>query len=168
VKSQKIRLALISLWLGAMILFSFVVAPAAFAVLPEARLAGNLVSRVLLIVEILGLILGLTTLLILILCRERRSKAILFESRSYLIELSGLILMLATTGVSRFVVSNRLGDLRESYGEQISTLSQSDPIRLTFNQYHKFSVWLMGFNIIAALVLIVIIILRSESSNRNG
>ncbi|MCI0662014.1 MAG: DUF4149 domain-containing protein [Acidobacteria bacterium] len=151
-----------------MILFSFVVAPAAFAVLPEARLAGNLVSRVLLIVEIFGLILGITTLLILIMCRERRSKALLFESRSYLIELSVLILMLTTTVVSHFVVSNRLGDLRESYGEQISTLAQSDPIRLAFAQYHQFSVWLMSFNIIAALVLIVMIILRSESSNRNG
>jgi len=151
-----------------MILFSFVVAPAAFAVLPEARLAGNLVSRVLMIVEIFGLILGLTTLFILILCRERRSKALLFESKSYLIELSVLILMTAATVASRFLVSNRLGNLRERYGEQISTLARSDPIRLTFDQYHQFSVWLMSFNIIAALVLIVMIILRPETSNRNG
>jgi Domain of unknown function (DUF4149) len=151
-----------------MILFSFVVAPAAFAVLPEPRLAGNLVSRVLLIIEIFGLILGFTTLLILIICRERRSKALLFESKSYLVELSVLILMIGATVVSRFVVSNRLSVLRESYGEQISTLARSDPIRLTFDQYHQFSVWLMSFNIIAALVLIVMIILRSESPNRNG
>jgi Domain of unknown function (DUF4149) len=151
-----------------MILFSFVVAPAAFAVFPEPRLAGNLVSRVLLVVEIFGLILGFLTLLILIICRERRSKALLFESKSYLVELSLLILMLGATVVSRFVVSNRLSDLRENYGEQLSALAQSDPIRLTFDQYHQFSVWLMSFNIIAALVLIVMIILRAESPNRNG
>jgi hypothetical protein len=151
-----------------MALFSFVVAPAAFVVLPETRLAGNLVSRVLMIIEILGIVLGLTTLLILILCRERRSKALLFESKSYLIELAVLVLMTVATVVSRFVVSNRLGDLRERYGEQLSTLAQSDSIRLTFDQYHQFSVWLMSFNIIAALVLIVMIILRSDSPTRNG
>jgi hypothetical protein len=43
----KIRLTLLGLWLGAMAFFSFVVAPSAFAVLPQQQMAGALVSRTL-------------------------------------------------------------------------------------------------------------------------
>jgi hypothetical protein len=158
--AQKIRLALISLWLGMMMLFSFIVAPAAFAVLPQQRLAGNLVSRVLGGVEIIGIALGVITLLVLLFSRERRSKSFIFE-------LTGLALMTISMIVSRFVISHRLRDLRLQYGDQLTDLAQNDPIRSSFDQLHQYSVWLMGFNIIAALVLIALLIQRKGRTAKN-
>jgi Domain of unknown function (DUF4149) len=156
--ARKIRLALISLWLGVMVLFSFIVAPAAFAVLPQPRLAGNVVSRVLGGVEIIGIALGAITILMLIFSRERRSKSFIFE-------LAGLALMTISMFVSRSIVSHRLHDLRLKYGDQLSSLAQNDPIKTSFEQYHQYSVWLMGFNIIAALVLISLLIQRTEKQD---
>ncbi|MBO0801017.1 MAG: DUF4149 domain-containing protein, partial [Blastocatellia bacterium] len=90
--AQKIRLALLGFWLGAMCIFSFVVAPAAFAVLPEQRLAGNIVSRVLGSVEILGIIIGAALLLLLLIFREKRG---------FLLEFVAVALMTLSTVISR-------------------------------------------------------------------
>lgn len=158
--AQKFRLALLSLWLGAMSVFSFIVAPAAFAVLPDRRLAGNVVSRVLGNIEIIGIALGVILLFILFFRRERKGAAFLFE-------LATLFLMTVSMIVSRFVVSKQLHDLRVEHGEQLAALAQSDPVRVTFDQLHQYSVWLMGFNIIAAIVLIALLVWGTHSSQSN-
>lgn len=147
---QKIRISILGVWFGAMALFSFVVAPAAFSALPEQRLAGNVVSRVLGGVEISGVILGLVLLALLLFSREQRGKA-------YLFELIVLALMTLAMIVSRFIVSSRLHELRVKYGDQLSTLAASDPARTTFDLLHHYSVWLMSFNLLAALALIVLL-----------
>jgi hypothetical protein len=154
--TQRIRLALLGVWLGAMAFFSFAVAPAAFAVLPSSQLAGNLVSRTLGIVEIIGIVLGLILLTTTLLSRERRSKAFWFE----VITTASMTISMI---VSRFVVSKSLHDLRLKYGDQLSTMAQSEPVRVTFDQLHQYSVWLMGFNIITAVILIVILMFRTPS-----
>jgi hypothetical protein len=154
--AQKIRLALLSFWLGAMSIFSFIVAPAAFAVLPEQRLAGSMVSRVLGSVEIIGIALGIILLLLLFVFREKRGKPFLFE-------LIAVALMSLSVILSRFVVSGHLRDLREKYGDQLASLAHSDPIRAGFDQWHQYSVWLMSFNILAAIVLIALLARRNPS-----
>jgi Domain of unknown function (DUF4149) len=156
----KIRLALLSFWLGAMSIFSFIVAPAAFAVLPERRLAGSVVSRVLGSVEIIGIALGVILLLILLLRGKRE--------RPFLFELIALALMTISVILSRFVVSSRLQDLRVRYGDQLASLAHSDPIRSGFDQWHQYSVWLMGFNIIAAIVLIALLARRAPTPQSNA
>jgi hypothetical protein len=158
--AQKIRLALLSFWLGAMSIFSFIVAPAAFAVLPERRLAGSMVSRVLGSVEIIGIALGVILLLILLL-RGKREKPFLFE-------LIAIGLMTISVILSRFVVSSRLQDLRVRYGDQLASLAHTDPIRSGFDQWHQYSVWLMGFNIIAAIVLIALLAWRAPTPQSNA
>lgn len=146
----KIRLALLSLWLGAMAYFSFVVAPAAFAVLPTPLVAANLVNRTLGITEFIGLVLGAMLIVLRLSVRERRSRA-------FWLELSTLGLMTAAMLVSRLIVSQRLHELRARVGD-ISALAASDPNRIAFDQLHQYSVWLMSFAIIAALVLIVLLV----------
>jgi hypothetical protein len=154
--AEKIRLALLSFWLGAMSIFSFIVAPAAFAVLPEQRLAGSLVSRVLGGVEIIGLALGAILLLIL-LFRGKREKPFLFE-------FIAIALMTISVILSKFVVSSRLQTLRVMYGDRLASLAHTDPVRAGFDQWHQYSVWLMGFNIIAALVLIALLARRTSNA----
>jgi len=144
---------MLSLWLGAMAFFSFVVAPAAFAALPQQQLAGALVSRTLGALEIIGIIIGALLMLILIFSRERACNASLYE-------LIALALMTVSTVVSHFVVSKRMHEMRLNFGE-IALLAANDPTRIAFDRLHQYSVWLMSFNIIAAVVLIVYLARRN-------
>jgi hypothetical protein len=152
-KSQNIRLAVLSLWLGAMAFFSFVVAPAAFAVLPQQQLAGALVSRTLGILEITGMIIGGLLIVILIFSRERAGKASFYE-------LIALVLMTVSMVVSHFVVSKRMHEMRVSFGE-IALLAAGDPTRIAFDRLHQYSVWLMGFDILGAIALIIYLARRN-------
>ena len=151
-RSQKIRLAVLGLWLGAMAFFSFVVAPAAFATLPQQQLAGALVSRTLGVLEIIGMIIGALLIAILVLSRAR--------DRAFLYELIALALMTVSMLVSRFAVSRRMHELRVSFGE-IAQLLPNDPSRVEFDRLHQYSVWLMGFNILGAIALIVYLARRN-------
>src|SRR6266542_3330290 len=120
-RSQKIRLAILGLWLGAMAFFSFVVAPSAFAVLKQQQLAGSLVSRTLNILEIIGMVIGALLIATLILSRER--------DRAFLYELIALALMTVSMLVSHFVVSRRMHELHTTLGE-IARLASDDAARL--------------------------------------
>lgn len=144
---------ILGLWLGAMAYFSFVVAPSAFAVLPLPQLAGALVSRTLGLLEIIGIALGALLMVILIFSKERGGKIFLFE-------LVTLALMTASVLVSHFVVSARMHQMRLTLGE-ISLLAASDPARVAFDRLHQYSVWLMGFNILAAIALIIVLARRN-------
>jgi Na+(H+)/acetate symporter ActP len=151
-RSQKIRLAILGLWLGAMAFFSFVVAPSAFAVLRQQQLAGALVSRTLGALEIIGIIIGALLIVILVLSRGR--------DRAFLYELIALALMTGSMLVSHFVVSRRMHELRMSLGE-IAQLATNDPARVEFDRLHQYSVWLMGFDILGAIALIVYLARRN-------
>ena len=157
---MKIRLALLSLWLGAMAFFSFVVAPSAFAVLPSTQLAGNLVSRTLGVTEIIGMVIGTAILIVLLAARRPGRKA-------FLCELITVALMTVSMIVSHFVVSRRLRAMRVEFGD-ISALAATDQARLAFDQLHQYSVWLMSFDILAALILIVILVGRSSAAHANA
>jgi len=151
--STKIRLTLLGVWLGAMAFFSFAVAPAAFATLPQQQLAGALVSRTLGIVEIIGIIIGALLIVILIFSRGRSGKASIYE-------LIALALMTVSMLVSHFVVSKRMHEMRVSFGE-IALLAANDPTRISFDRLHQYSVWLMGFDILGAIALIVYLARRN-------
>jgi len=155
--AEKIRLVLLGLWTGAMAFFSFIVAPSAFAVLPTRHLAGQLVSRTLSGLEVLGLAFGILLLIMLLASRLWRRPASIFE-------FAVTLLMTAATAVSRFIVSARLHELRLRLGEGLDALPFTDPTRLAFDRLHQVSVGLMSFNLLAALVLIALLIWRDHSS----
>ena|SRR5581483_3235346 len=150
--TAKFRLAILSLWLGIMLMFSVGVAPATFSVLKnEQRKAGDIVNLALGGTETAGIVLGVALLLLLLLSKEERSK--LFK-----LEAALLLLMTLAMLLSKFVVSARLHALREQYGESLQTLAAGDPARLSFNQLHHYSVWLMSFDMLAALLLVVLLV----------
>jgi uncharacterized protein DUF4149 len=151
-KLQKIRLSILGLWLGAMTFFSFVVAPSAFAVLQQRQLAGAMVSRTLNVLEIIGMIAGALLIALLLFSRER--------DRAFLYELIALALMTVSMLVSHFVVSRRLHDLRMSLSD-FAQLATNDPTRVEFDRLHQYSVWLMGFDILGAIALIVYLARRN-------
>jgi len=156
----KIRIALLSCWLGVMAFFSFVVAPAAFKVLPTQHLAGQVVSRTLGVTEITGLIIGGILLVLLLTARGRKTKAFRFE-------LIVIALMTAAMAMSR-VVSGWMHELRLQAGEGLYALPMDDPIRSGFDRLHQYSVGLTGFAIIAAIVLIVMLVRRTDEARGNA
>ncbi|MEK7832316.1 MAG: DUF4149 domain-containing protein [Acidobacteriota bacterium] len=150
--TQQIRIALLSCWLGVMAFFSFVIAPTAFRVLPTQHLAGQVVSRSLGVAEIIGMVIGTTLLLLLLISRGRKSRRFLFE-------LIVTAVMTAAMVTSR-VVSGWMHSLRVQAGETLYALPASDPVRVGFDQLHKYSVGLMSIAMLGALGLIVMLIGR--------
>jgi hypothetical protein len=51
-------------------------------------------------------------------------------------------------------------EMRMSFG-QIATLAAGDPVRLEFDRLHQYSVWLMGFDILGAIALIIYLARRN-------
>lgn len=149
--ADRTRLAILALWLGIMAYFSLVVAPIAFAVLSDPRLAGNIVSRNLAVTEGVGIVLGL----ILITITLRQVASGMRAGRFDQANLSILIGMTAMMVVSKFLVSARLHQIRIEYGERLASLAATDPVRTSFNSLHQVSVWLMGLTMIGAVILIV-------------
>ena len=149
----KIRIAVLSLWLGIAALFSFVVAPAAFKALPSRLLAGNVVNRVLGVTEIIGIIIGVLLLLLLWSAVRERGRAFWFEG----VTLAAMTLSMVA---SKFVVSRSLHQLREQYGDALSSLPLDHPASAAFAEFHQLSVALRSFNLLATLVLIVYLMRR--------
>lgn len=139
---------LLGLWLGAMCFFSFAVAPSAFAVLPSRHLAGLIVGSTLTKLEWLGLIFGG----ILLVLHFFKSKG----QGSSRLPLFLLLFMLGTTALLRFWISPAMNALRLSMGGAIDDLSPTEPLRVQFNNYHQYSVWLMGATILAAVTLLFV------------
>lgn len=159
-RASRIRIALLGIWIGVAALFSFVVAPGAFAVLPTTQLAGTLVSRVLTGVEFIGIGVGVLLIAVSLLDPAVR------RTLSFDFLVVGLVTL--AMGISRFVVSARLHALREQYGDQIASLPNDDANRIAFDFLHRCSVGLLSFSLFAAMVLLAVLIWREGSRQRDA
>lgn len=142
-----IRVLLISLWFGAACFFSFAVAPSAFAVLPSREIAGLVVSRTLMIVNISGLIVGL------ILLASSFIKQVGANRLRLLTERFLLVIFALACGVGQFVIALWLSYVRSQIGRPVEELAAEDPLRIQFNDLHQYSVWALLAAMFAALVL---------------
>ena len=147
---RSIRVALVGLWLGVMVSFSWIVAPVAFSVLSNPALAGNIVSRHLMIAEWIGI--GLGTILLALLWLETRTEGTRQGGR---VEAGLLLSMVGAMAVSRAWVSRTLHQIRLEFGERLQTLPPDDPTRQTFDLLHQVSVGLMGWTMLAAILLLI-------------
>jgi hypothetical protein len=138
------RTLLVGLWLGAALFFSFAVAPSAFAVLPSRELAGSIVNQTLTIVNYSGLVVGLILL----------ASSFVFRKSGVSIWLERIAVTILTIAcvVGQFVVGAKLHALREQIARPIDELSIEDPLRIAFNDLHRYSIWLLMTAMIAALV----------------
>ena len=141
-------LALI-VWLGGLIFFAFVLAPAAFSVLPTRHMAGTVVGRSLITLHWMGLFSGLIFLACSILySRLTKGTPRLFAARHVLI-----CLMLALTLVSQFAIIPRMNALRASIGE-IDSVPLNDPARVQFDGLHVWSTRVEGGVFLFGLVVV--------------
>ena len=157
--TAKLRLAILSFWLGLMLMFSIGVAPAAFSVLKDQqRKAGDIVNLALGGTELAGIVCGVLLLVLLLAGKEA-------QTRLFKIEAAALALMTLAMLVSKFAVSAKLHAMRAEFGDALQTMAATEPAKIAFNQLHQYSVWLMSFDMLAALVLIVMLIRATPSPN---
>ena len=136
---------LLAVWIGAALLFTLVVAPAAFAVLPTRTLAGALVGRVLPVIFYAGVVIGSLIVLLDIIGRTGawgRSAA-------------GAVSALACA-VAQLVVGTRIDRLRAAIGGPLDALAGDDPRRVAFGRLHAISVGWLGLAMVAAIVALTL------------
>lgn len=140
-----LSVVLLSAWLGAALLASAVVAPAAFAVLPSRTLAGALVGRVLPVLFWSGMALGVVVLLV-----GRSIGAGLFGAGS-------AVALAGACAAAQLVIAPRIEAVRASIGGPVDALDLSDPRRQLFGKLHGVSVLCLGIAGLAALVALIVL-----------
>ena len=141
---RRLTLPGVTAWLGAAILMTAVIAPAAFEVLPTRSLAGALVGRVLPVLFISGAVFAVAALL------ARRTD----QHGSALVRVAPLI-WLAAMLIAQFWIGTLIQRVRAQAGASLETISADDPQRVRFGQLHGISVLLLGVGMVAALILVV-------------
>lgn len=120
-------------WLGGIVFFA-VMAPIVFHALPTRELAGTVVNRTLPVLHWMGVASG-----IVFLATSMSYVAMTTGSPQALAPQHILVLvMLALTLISMFVVSSRMMALRTEMGP-IDAVSKDDARRVEFNRLHQWS-----------------------------
>lgn len=134
-----VMLLCLILWLGGLIFFAFVVAPAAFSVLPTRHLAGNVVARSISGLHWIGIVTGIVYLLSSTIYARLTSGTLhVFAARNVII-----VLMLVLTLISQFGIIPRMDVLRASIGE-IDSVPPDNPVRMQFDALHVWSTRIEG------------------------
>jgi hypothetical protein len=150
-----LSLSFLSLWLGAAIFFSAVVAPAAFAALRSFQvanmneIAGTIVTRALSVINLSGVLISLVLLLLTVIAERKNIKA------SFLAGTFALTLMALATAVGHWVIAARMRGLRLAM-VAIDQVSPDDPRRIAFNNLHRYSVISLMLAMLAAVAAIIL------------
>ena len=151
-----LRLLLLGLWLGAALFFSAAVAPALFGVLrgaglPNANeLAGATVTRLLRIINQGGFEIALFLFVTAFFVNRNQGRLARYA------EVISLAIMAIMTGVSNWVISARMLELRRAMQQPIDQVSPLDPRRVAFDSLHRYSATMLAIAMIAGLVAFVV------------
>jgi hypothetical protein len=152
---SNVRLLLVALWLGAACFF-IAVAQSSFAVLPSRELAGSVVSRTLMVLNLSGLVLGSILLLTSFIKQSEINRFRIWAERFL------LLILVAACAVGQFVIGLWLSFIRAQIGRPIDEVAANDPLKIQFNTLHQYSVWVLMAGMIAALLAFFLIAQKSE------
>jgi DMSO/TMAO reductase YedYZ heme-binding membrane subunit len=148
---RSLMLLCLSVWIGGIVLFAFVLAPTVFTVLPTRELAGNVVISTLSKLHRMGLISGLVFLICsLVYNRMKHAQWRAFSATHIL-----LVIMLALTLISQFSITPRMRTLRAEMGV-IDNRPVSDSRRMEFNRLHQWSNGAEGGVLFLGLAVVVL------------
>ena len=148
---RSLQLLALGLWLGAMVCFGFLVAPMLFAKLPTRDLAGAIVTVVLGRLNKMGIVAGIIYLVAAALEPRWAASASTAASGGVFTVRNALVVgMIVFTVYSQFVISPRMAALRTEM-VSVDRTPADDPLRVAFNRYHRYSVWLMTASLLAGL-----------------
>jgi hypothetical protein len=138
-------------WIGGIIFFAFVVAPTVFKpeVLPTHQLAGNVVSRSLMMLHGLGLGCGI----VFVVTSLINSAVVNGSAEPFALRHLLVYLMIIFTLVSMFGVGARMEALKKDMA-MIDNVPQDDPRRMEFNRLHVWSTRLEGTVLLLGLAVV--------------
>lgn len=139
------------IWIGGLIFFAFVMAPALFnpTILPTRQLAGNVVSRTLGVMHWMGIGCGIVfAITSMIDSRVVNGTAQPFAPRHLLV-----YLMIILTLVSIFGVAARMEDLKRQM-VMIDNVPHDDARRVEFNRLHQWSTRIEGTVLVLGLAVL--------------
>jgi hypothetical protein len=134
-------------WLGGILYFAAIVAPAAFSVISSRDEAGALTGLALGRLHLLGLVTGLVFLIATAI--EGKSAAALVRPAPLLVAL-----MIVLTFVSQFWVSESMAALRTQMGSYDATPA-TNALRISFDRLHKVSVRIELAVLLSGLIALV-------------
>lgn len=137
-------------WVGGIIFFAFVMAPALFAVLPSHQLAGNVVNRVLPTLHWMGIVAGLVFLTTAVTTSYHYKGQVRPLARRCCLLIA---VMMVLTLVSQVGVSRRMSVLRAEMGT-IDELSVNDARRVEFNRLHGWSTRIEATVLVLGLLVV--------------
>ncbi|MDR3751345.1 MAG: DUF4149 domain-containing protein [Terracidiphilus sp.] len=147
-----LSLALI-VWLGAEIFFPIVAAITFGTLQPDTHTAGSIVGHLLRILHNMGLVSGIVALALLALAPAWG----LFKPRAVLAPMALVVLMLACTVYSQFVIIPAMERDRIAAGGAIDAVDAADPSRIHFNKLHNRSERVEGIVILLGLATVVLV-----------
>jgi hypothetical protein len=153
-----LRTFLTALWLGAAVFFAVAVAQSAFAVLPSRELAGAVVNRTLAVLNYSGFIIGLILLASSYLAKEKVNRLRLW------IEQGLLLFLTCACAFGQFMIGARIHNLRRQIGRPIDEIAADDPLRVAFGALHGYSVAVLAFAMIAALIVYFLLAQRARNN----
>ncbi len=139
-------------WLGAEIFFP-VVAGVTFSQISDTHAAGQVIGGLLRILHGMGLVCGVVLLALLALAPAWG----VFKSRSVLAPMVFIILMLALTSYSQFVVIPAMERDRIAAGGAIDAVPADNPYRADFNRLHGRSTTVEGGVLLFGLITVALI-----------
>ncbi|HEX8871619.1 MAG TPA: DUF4149 domain-containing protein [Candidatus Acidoferrum sp.] len=140
----------LSLWLGADVFLSFVVAPGAFAILGSRDAAGMMVGYSLARLHFAGIVLGLLFLA----ARLARTRDFgTFTTAAALC----VVLMVALTAASQFTVSTRMEGLKKEM-VSVQNTPETDARRVEFSRLHRASVRYEGAVLLLGLAAMILLV----------
>lgn len=134
-------------WIGGIIFFAFVLAPTLFAVLPSARLAGDVVSPALSNLHWMGLVSGTVFLIGSLLYNWRKYGQLRVFTTAHAL----IVLMLVLTAISQLVISPRMRELR-SAPQGLDATSTRDE----FDRLHGWSTGLESGVLLMGLSMVIL------------
>ncbi len=143
-----------SLWVGGLLALGYVAAPAAFAVLQAhdpasgRALAGELFGMTLLRAQ--NFLIGAGALQAILL---NVRAAVGPRPRQYKVQLATILLMIALTGYSAFIIAPKIESIRVSANGPIAALANDNPAKAQFGALHGWSNGLMALTLIGAISL---------------
>jgi hypothetical protein len=140
------------IWVGGIIFFSFVVAPALFGVLPTRHLSGLVVTRVLASLHWTGVVCGGVFLVCSAFEAYRASGSVKASVAPDLLVFG----MVVITLISQLGVSTKMAALRAEMGE-IDQIPAADPRRVAFNHLHQWSTRLEVIVLLLGLAALYVI-----------
>jgi hypothetical protein len=149
---RAMSLLLISLWLGAAVFFSAVVAPTVFDVLRSHHLtnaneiAGTIVTRSLRVINVGGFAISLALLVTAFVFRLTKKRTVLVA------EVISLAIMSIMTALGQWVIAAKMLTLRIAMQAPIDQIAREDPRRVAFGSLHHYSVAALGIAMVAGLV----------------